>query len=40
MTYRVVVAPEAEQNLDELFRFIAIDNPAAARNSSLAFESG
>lgn len=31
MTYRVVVTPEAEQDLDELFRFVALDNPAAAR---------
>lgn len=31
MTYRVVVTSEAEQNLDELFRFVALDNPAAAR---------
>lgn len=31
MTYRVVVTSEAEQDLDELFRFVALDNPAAAR---------
>jgi plasmid stabilization system protein ParE len=31
MTCRVVVTPEAERDLDELFRFVALDNPAAAR---------
>ena len=31
MTYRVVVTPEAERDLDELFQFVALDNPAAAR---------
>jgi plasmid stabilization system protein ParE len=32
MTYRVVITPTAEANLDEILRFIALDNPAAARN--------
>ena len=31
MIYRVVVTPEAEQGLDKLFRFVALDNPSAAR---------
>lgn len=31
MTYRVVVTSEAEQDFDELFRYVARDNPAAAR---------
>jgi plasmid stabilization system protein ParE len=31
MTYRVVVAPGAEQDLDELFQYVALDNPVAAR---------
>jgi plasmid stabilization system protein ParE len=30
MRYRVVLTPEAERNLDAIFRFIALDNPAAA----------
>lgn len=32
MIYRVVVTPKAEQDLDELFRFVALDNPSTARN--------
>lgn len=31
MIYRVVVTPEAEQYLNELFRFVALDTPSAAR---------
>ena len=31
MRYRLVVTPTAEANLDEIFRFIALDNPAGAR---------
>ena len=31
MKYRIVVTPTAEANLDETFRFIALDNPAAGR---------
>jgi plasmid stabilization system protein ParE len=31
MTYRVVVTSEAEQDLDQLFQYVAHDNPAAAR---------
>ena len=31
MIYRVVVTPEAEQDLDDLFRFVALNNPSAAR---------
>jgi plasmid stabilization system protein ParE len=31
MTYRVVVTPTAEGNLDEILRFIVLDNPDAAR---------
>lgn len=31
MTYRVVVTPGAERDLDDIFRFIARDNPGAAR---------
>lgn len=30
MNYRVVVTPGAEEDLDDLFRYIALDNPAAA----------
>jgi plasmid stabilization system protein ParE len=31
MKYRLVVTPTAEATLDEIFRFIAHDNPVAAR---------
>ena|SRR5690348_12757199 len=31
MRYRVVVTPTAEANLDDTFRFIAFDDPMAAR---------
>jgi plasmid stabilization system protein ParE len=31
MRYRVVVTPTAEANLDEILRFIALDNPASGR---------
>lgn len=31
MTYKVVVSPDAERDFDTLFRFVALDNPAAAR---------
>lgn len=30
MKYRVVVTPSAEANLDDIFRFIALDKPKAA----------
>ena len=32
MRHRVVVSPTAEANLDDVFRFIALDNPTAADN--------
>jgi plasmid stabilization system protein ParE len=31
MIYRVVVTPGAERDLDDIFEFIACDNPGAAR---------
>jgi toxin ParE1/3/4 len=31
MKYRVVVTPTAEADFDQILRFIALDNPAAAR---------
>jgi plasmid stabilization system protein ParE len=31
MTFRVVVTPEAERDLDQVFRFVAREKPAAAR---------
>lgn len=31
MSFRIVVTPTAEANLDEILRFIALDDPAAAR---------
>lgn len=31
MSYKVVVTPTAEANLDEILRFIALDSPTAAR---------
>jgi toxin ParE1/3/4 len=31
MKYKVVVSPTAEADLDDIFRFIALDNPKAAR---------
>jgi plasmid stabilization system protein ParE len=31
MSFKIVVTPTAEANLDEILRFIALDDPAAAR---------
>lgn len=31
MSYRVVVTPNAERDLDGIFRYIALENPAVAR---------
>ena len=31
MTYKVVVTPEAERDLDQVFRFVALEKPDAAR---------
>lgn len=31
MTYKVVVTPEAERDLDHVFRFVARENPDVAR---------
>jgi toxin ParE1/3/4 len=31
MSFRIIVTPTAEANLDEILRFIALDNPVAAR---------
>ena len=33
MIYRVVVTPEAEQDLDDLFRFVALNPPPAPRKT-------
>lgn len=31
MSYRVVVTPGAEQDIDEMFRYVALDSPVVAR---------
>jgi plasmid stabilization system protein ParE len=31
VNYGVVVSPDTERDLDQLFRFVARDNPAGAR---------